>query len=821
MLANMSHNHESSSGVSVHDATVHTLCAEWVPDRPVTALDGEHDAIDPVALRAANGRLLVATGSRAGRSVMLSQSEDGGASWQVFGPIAHAAEGNRITVGAGGSLPCGRLVLAIHEWQDMMPWTYTGCSPLYHYRLKGGPYAIALQERRREVAGRVNWVGEEPRGLHHYAWSGFRCSSTLKVLLSDDEGRTWTNAECDSGGGPIAPSAMGKVLSADGALWVAVYGPADHAEMDSALASVGLMRSDDFGRNWRFSHWVTKADKEHAIGYGPGEIAVLADGRWLGMLQGNVRGRGDYARPRICRTVSTDGGRTWSAPAAILLGPKPSLALLDGDRLMVGTRQDRGVIFNMMLNAGEDLHYQDNVWDCIGYQVGDRGGLHLLHLDADTILASYHWMDEKNVSRCEIRSQILRRRNEYRADAPAQEEARVKRLWRMAEAYQVPDIPDAPGGLRIGTLLKLTGGDWLAIGYGQTFTGEGSYGFTAKGFVVVRSRNIEGPWAKVGLVQRGDDAMASDPGTGSDTPGTMIQTRTGRLLLPVSRGQWTSPDRDMELFYCDDEGETWSSLGLISSQTGLRRVRCGSRIEQLEDGRLVWTLHVGREGWKPVKGDLFYTVSTDDGVTWSKPRIWAKSQEAHYPELPHGNDGHVRSECALISTGAGRWLGAYREERGTVAPADKWFGPNGMPHICFTHSEDDGRTWTSAFGFLGVEVDMAALGDGVVLCAYREDTLAGAWLSHDAGRTWQLQMDPAELPWPSHSPDPYCQWPPGGESVVRVLDRDTAVVITDTGLMPACKPLPPEHVLTREIRGRVQVRFFRRVFRGSAEVRRG
>jgi len=138
-----------------------------------------------------------------------------------------------------------------------------------------------------------------------------------------------------------------------------------------------------------------------------------------------------------------------------------------------------------------------------------------------------------------------------------------------AEAYQVPDIPDAPGGLRIGTLLKLSSGDWLAIGYGQTFMGEGSYGFTGKGFVVVRAPDIE-------------------------------------------------------------------------------------------------------------------------------------------------------------------------------------------------------------------------------------------------GRTWEVQFDRAELPWPRDAADPYCQWPPGGESVVRVLDRDTAVVITDTGLMPSCKPMPPEHALTREIHGRVQVRFLRR-----------
>ena len=807
----MQHDQESTSRVCLGDVTIDTLRSEWVSTVPVTAVSGEYDAIDPVALRTANGLLLVAASCRTSRSVVLSQSNDDGASWRVLGGIAHAAQGNRITVGAAGSLDCGRLVLAIHEWQDMLPWTYTGCSPLYHYRLDKAPYPVPRQQLRREISGQVEWVAEEPRGVHHYAWRGFSCRSTLKVLVSDDDGQTWTDTLCDTAGAPIAPFAMGRVFLANGALWFGVYGPADQAEMGAALGSVGLMRSDDSGKSWQFSHWLARADMKHNIGYGPGEIAVLPDGRWLGMLQGNYRGLGDYARPRICRTVSTDDGRTWPTPAAILLGPKPSLALLDGDRLIVGTRQDRGVIFNMMLNGGEDLHYQDHVWECIGYQAGDRGGLHLLKLDDDTILATYHWMHVDDVRRCKIHSQILRRLDKFRPTpaAPVAAPARDHR-WRMAEALQVPDIPDVPGGIRIGTMLPLDSGDWMAIGYGQTFTGEGSYGFTGKGFVVVRAPDIEGPWTKVGQVDRGEHEAASDPGTGSDTPGTMMQTKTGRLLLPVPCSHWRSLDRDMELFYSDDEGLSWASLGLISSQIGLRGLRCGSRIEQLEDGRLIWTLHVGRDEWAAEKGDLCYTVSTDDGQTWSKPHFWAKSQESHYPELLHAGSG-VRSECALIRTGPGRWLGTYREERGTVAPFDKYFGPSGMPHICFTHSEDDGRTWTPAFGFLGVEVDMVSLGDGVILCAYREDTLAGAWLSYDEGRTWQLQVDPAELPWARDAADPVWQWPPGGESVIRVLDHDTAVVITDTGLMPACKPTPPEHVVTRELHGRVQVRFFRRV----------
>ena len=83
---------------SIQDSTVRSLRAEWVPTRPVAVLGGEHDTLDPVALRAESGLLLVAAGSRARRSVLLSRSHDGGASWQAPDEIACAAEGNRITV---------------------------------------------------------------------------------------------------------------------------------------------------------------------------------------------------------------------------------------------------------------------------------------------------------------------------------------------------------------------------------------------------------------------------------------------------------------------------------------------------------------------------------------------------------------------------------------------------------------------------------------------------------------------------------------------------------------------------------------------------
>lgn len=46
----------------------------------------------------------------------------------------------------------------------------------------------------------------------------------------------------------------------------------------------------------------------------------------------------------------------------------------------------------------------------------------------------------------------------------------------MAEAYQLPPIPDAPAGIRIKTLLKLRG-DWICLGYVGSKRADTAYGF--------------------------------------------------------------------------------------------------------------------------------------------------------------------------------------------------------------------------------------------------------------------------------------------------------------------------------------------------------
>ena len=759
--------------------TAGVLHPEWLPCLPTVVFAGEMNAADPLMIRAAGGKLLVAAESRNGGSsaVLVSSSADDGTTWERPRQVYASAAGRRVTAGAGGATPQGKLVLALHEWRD--------------------------------TPGSVAWVREGPRGVHHYEWSGFRRTSSLHVLLSDDEGKTWAPAACDKAAGPIAPSAMGRVFAQEGSLWLAVYGPADGAEMDAALGSVGLLRSDDGGASWRFSHWVARADREDGIGYGPGEIIVLPDGRWLGLLQGDYRGLGDYTRPRLCRAVSSDGGRSWSEPEQKLLNHGCSTVLLGEDEIMVGGWKKRGIVFSIGTNAGADWLCQQHVWACIWYQSGDRGGVRLLERD-DGVWVVYHWMDQADPSRTEVRVQAVRRRAGQQPPRRSRGGRSEKRHWKwvMAQARQVPDMDDAPSGLRLRTLLKLQSGDWTCIGMtGTARTAGASYGFGASGLCVMRSPGVEGPWHKIVDLPIPEEAgSVHDPGTGTGMPAFLAQHSSGRLFLPFS-----SKDRkDIILTFSDDEGLTWGSLGSAVSLTGLPDVREADMLVEQKDGSLVFPMVTGA-GWEPgVVAHPFYIRSADGGRTWSDPVFWATHTGAHYEGLPYGRAGDLR-ETALAVLDEDQWLGVYRESRGTPAPVDDRYGPCDMPYLCLSRSADGGRTWEPSFGFLGLEPALAVTPDGAVFLAYRDDCLASVWISYDGGRTWQIQEDPAEVPWHTAAAEAHGQWPPGGESSVRVLDEETLVMITDTGLMPSGKPLPAGFKRSRELHGRAQVRFFRRV----------
>jgi len=358
--------------------------ADWVPEGREgrnwnlnTVISTDNDLRDPVIGRHRDGRLVVAaTSSGSPPQILVSQSIDG-SRWKPPRVIATAKRLPRLSVMALSSLSSGRCVLAGCEWQ--------------------------------QTTGQVEKTGEQPPGVFRYRWTGFRVQRNLLIWTSDDV-TDWTAATISDVGPFVAAAPCGKIIEADGQAWLMVYGPTNQREMDAALSAVGWFHSTDGGDSWRFSHLLAAADAERNMGFGPGDTVTLEDGRWLALLQCNMRALGDYPRPRICRTISTDAGRSWATQEPTLLGPSPKLVALGGQSIMYGSQHDSGIFYGVSHNAGRSWAYQNYIFEVIFYNKNPRGSLSLQRVDDDSVYAVFHWMKTQNTKIAEIKGSFIRRK---------------------------------------------------------------------------------------------------------------------------------------------------------------------------------------------------------------------------------------------------------------------------------------------------------------------------------------------------------------------------------------------------------------------------
>lgn len=145
---------------------------------------------------------------------------------------------------------------------------------------------------------------------------------------------------------------------------------------------------------------------------------------------------------------------------------------------------------------------------------------------------------------------------------------------------------------------------------------------------------------------------ASVPG-----PGGAIQTRTGRLIVPM----WKAPFADFAIF-SDDHGRSWQRGGFVPGTQGGDE----NQLVELADGTLLMDI---RQNSGPHR---WLAQSTDDGATWAAPRAGIEVAPV---------------ACAIerfTSTAAGddrdRWL---------------WTGPQGpdRQRLIIRASYDQGKTF--------------------------------------------------------------------------------------------------------------------------------
>ena len=184
-------------------------------------------------------------------------------------------------------------------------------------------------------------------------------TSRVRLLTSDNDGRSWQDADLIASGPLVWWLPCGRIIeTVSGLLVMPVFGAESTADLKATIHGCGVLRSRDGGKTWDDFSWITRG--AHSV-IGADDISRFSfqglsvqplpvqDGRptWLAMVTGRRLNRtadgptqineGPGAPQILCRLWSHDKGRTWSKPDQLIPGAWPGLAVAGGDTICANT----------------------------------------------------------------------------------------------------------------------------------------------------------------------------------------------------------------------------------------------------------------------------------------------------------------------------------------------------------------------------------------------------------------------------------------------------------------------------------------------------
>ena len=162
--------------------------------------------------------------------------------------------------------------------------------------------------------GRI--IGKE-RG--YWVWKSIEnmyYETVLRCAYSDDRGATWQDAKVEE---PVPLAAAvhgwgGAFEEEDGTVVCPIYGYLNHEDQSVSLYVNALVRSHDGGETW--GDWsIVAYDRENRYSaYSEMQLQAFPSGTWVAFSRTENRSYVPYMVNPTSRSVSTDRGRTWSAP---------------------------------------------------------------------------------------------------------------------------------------------------------------------------------------------------------------------------------------------------------------------------------------------------------------------------------------------------------------------------------------------------------------------------------------------------------------------------------------------------------------------------
>ena len=702
----------------------------WRATKPRLVHAGESAhryAAMPCMVRLADGTLLASLEWKAAEgtsTALFIESLDGGRSWSD--PFEVKVPIDRVSGGTMGLMNDGRILLV--------------CG-----RTKGSNLGKVENRTGKPLPRLIRKTGRLPDGSETEAYESYRYHSDAWVTFSSDRGRTWTDArKIDHE--PIVGASLWTgarpVQLRDGTLVVPLDGYLSMADMDGIWLSSCVLRSSDEGRTWS-SSVVGRTEKDHGLVFSEPTMARLRDGRLVLLMRTQNRALDESRvaasrRSGLYRSVSRDGGRSWSPPIRVLTGSHGSITQLGDGRLLCGWH--RPVQYALSSDAG--LTWTDPAPWFTGRDSDKGWYTNVIALDDETAVAMLkdfpthpNWIWAQRLTR------VL---DEPDAPAGGATVDGAPLRWRPTRPRLVRDGGDEGAAacivrLRDGRLLASVDCEAreaaTAVGFIEAADGGRTWGERFRAEVpaphLVATDVSMGPLNDGRLVMVCTRSLGENLGSG--------ENRSGKPLPRLRRFTGKLPDgreyqayesyrirTALNLAFSADDGRTWTRGPEIDSAPLLGAwTWTGGKPTQLADGSIVAPItgYLSRDDMDGIRQSCGVLRCDADGRDWSFSLV-ARSRK---------DTGQVFSEPAMARLGDGRLVfmirGQNRVRDAARVPDDE---RRGLYHSI---SEDGGKTWSPAVRVLaGTHCSIVELADDRLLCGWHRPVRYA--VSSDAGRSW-------------------------------------------------------------------------------------
>ena len=542
----------------------------------------------------------------------------------------------------------------------------------------------------------------------------------VRMLVSGDTGATWVPAEAIDCSPLSGATPYGRIVEVGSELLMPMYG---RMSVDGRSAPCsGVLRSTDDGRTWG-SFTVIACDGENgSTEYGPVSVCAGGSGVLLAMVS--------VAEQYLSRSVSTDGGRTWSKPEQRLYACNPCLIPVGPTIACVnrGTAPSdaTGVTFKGVFRVqfSDDLF---DTWRCDRMLDQAIKGDHCsaTALDGDRLLIvhdriGYPFENRGTQVTAGINVGLMQRNPQAPSVGSAPLPATKRDNWEPVETFTT-ELQNGFGELVLfgEDLYTMSGGDvYVSSDTGRTFrkaaigpTTEGFHGYSGAVLRITKSgrwllfnygwifeHGVE-DWDGVRETYIGDDGYLHTKQTGIK----------GRNAVRV--------------YSSDDLGSSWSDPVPMGSGPLVWMHPYGRMIEE-EDGILSLSVYGCYSDEDTARrSDCCGLIRSRDGG-----ESWGDFSETAYDEAGHEI---AYNEMDFLPLADGAWLAVARTEwRSHHA------GEASSSSVCF--SPDRGRSWSRPeFAFVGAVPDLCHLPDGGVVCATSGSKIR---FTYDGGHTWSREM---------------------------------------------------------------------------------